>query len=121
MALFSFTKKIIQGNPIEVFNNGEMFRSFTYIEDIVEEILEEKVVKKEEEVKEEVKEETKAEPTPEKEKLNEDTQEQEGGSMVPPSETENVFMKIVTNDNEEPSPDDKGENSIIKFKAIFTK
>ena len=36
MALFSFTKKIIQGNPIEVFNNGEMFRSFTYIDDIVE-------------------------------------------------------------------------------------
>lgn len=87
----------------------------TVEEDIVEEILEEKVVKKEEEVKEEVKEETKAEPTPEKEKVNEDTQEQEGGSMVPPSETENVFMKIVTNDNEEPSSDDKGENSIIKF------
>jgi UDP-glucuronate 4-epimerase len=36
MALFSFTKKIIQGYPIEVFNNGEMFRSFTYIDDIVE-------------------------------------------------------------------------------------
>ena len=36
MALFNFTKKIIQGNPIEVFNNGKMFRSFTYIDDIVE-------------------------------------------------------------------------------------
>ncbi len=36
MALFLFTKKIIQGNPIEVFNKGKMFRSFTYIEDIIE-------------------------------------------------------------------------------------
>ena len=36
MALFNFTKKIIQGNPIEVFNNGKMFRSFTYIDDIIE-------------------------------------------------------------------------------------
>ena len=36
MALFNFTKNIIEGNPIEVFNNGKMFRSFTYIDDIIE-------------------------------------------------------------------------------------
>ena len=39
MALFNFTKKIIQGNPIEVFNNGKMYRSFTYIDDIIEALL----------------------------------------------------------------------------------
>ncbi|MGM0417927.1 MAG: NAD-dependent epimerase [Thermodesulfobacteriota bacterium] len=36
MALFLFTKAIIEGNPIKVFNNGEMKRDFTYIDDIVE-------------------------------------------------------------------------------------
>jgi UDP-glucuronate 4-epimerase len=38
MALFLFTKSIIEGNPINVFNNGEMMRDFTYIDDIVESI-----------------------------------------------------------------------------------
>ena len=38
MALFMFTKNIIEGKPIEVFNNGEMMRDFTYVEDIVESI-----------------------------------------------------------------------------------
>ena len=37
MALFLFTKAIIEGKPIDVFNNGEMRRDFTYIDDIVEE------------------------------------------------------------------------------------
>lgn len=36
MALFLFTKAIIEGKPIEVFNNGEMTRDFTYIDDITE-------------------------------------------------------------------------------------
>lgn len=36
MALFIFTKKILEDTPIEVFNNGNMFRDFTYIDDIVQ-------------------------------------------------------------------------------------
>jgi|TARA_R100000081_G_scaffold47217_2_gene22349 UDP-glucuronate 4-epimerase len=36
MALFDFTKNIIAGNPIKLFNNGEMIRDFTYIDDIVQ-------------------------------------------------------------------------------------
>lgn len=36
MALFLFTKAILENNPIKVFNNGEMKRDFTYIDDIVE-------------------------------------------------------------------------------------
>ncbi len=35
MALFIFTKKILVGEPIPVFNNGDMYRDFTYIDDIV--------------------------------------------------------------------------------------
>ena len=35
MALFLFTKAILDGKPIQVFNNGEMKRDFTYIDDIV--------------------------------------------------------------------------------------
>lgn len=38
MALFKFTKNIIEGNPIDVYNNGEMMRDFTYVDDIVESI-----------------------------------------------------------------------------------
>ncbi len=36
MSLFIFTKAITEGKPIEVYNNGNMSRDFTYIEDIVE-------------------------------------------------------------------------------------
>jgi UDP-glucuronate 4-epimerase len=36
MALFIFTKAIIEGKPINVFNKGKMERDFTYIDDIVE-------------------------------------------------------------------------------------
>jgi UDP-glucuronate 4-epimerase len=36
MAYFSFTKDILSGNPIKVFNHGRMERDFTYIDDIVE-------------------------------------------------------------------------------------
>ncbi len=36
MALFLFTKAILDGKPIKVFNNGEMRRDFTYVDDIVE-------------------------------------------------------------------------------------
>lgn len=39
MAYFSFTKKILKNEPIDVFNNGVMQRDFTYIDDIIEGIL----------------------------------------------------------------------------------
>ncbi len=39
MALFKFTKNIIEGKPIEVYNYGEMERDFTYIDDIVEAVV----------------------------------------------------------------------------------
>ena len=39
MAYFSFTKKILAGEQIDVYNNGEMQRDFTYIDDIVEGIV----------------------------------------------------------------------------------
>ena len=35
MAMFIFTQKIIDGKPISVFNNGNMKRDFTYIDDII--------------------------------------------------------------------------------------
>lgn len=35
MALFLFTKAILEGNPIDVFNFGKMKRDFTYVDDIV--------------------------------------------------------------------------------------
>jgi len=39
MALFKFTKAIINGESIDVYNNGDMRRDFTYIDDIVEGII----------------------------------------------------------------------------------
>lgn len=39
MALFLFTKAILAGEPIQVFNHGHMMRDFTYIDDIVEGLL----------------------------------------------------------------------------------
>ncbi len=36
MALFKFTKAIINNQPIDIYNHGEMKRDFTYVEDIVE-------------------------------------------------------------------------------------
>ena len=36
MALFLFTKAILEGNPINIFNQGDMIRDFTYIDDITE-------------------------------------------------------------------------------------
>lgn len=36
MAIFLFTKAILEGKPIQVFNNGDMNRDFTYIYDIIE-------------------------------------------------------------------------------------
>jgi UDP-glucuronate 4-epimerase len=38
MALFLFTKAILEGKPIDVFNHGKMKRDFTYVDDIVESI-----------------------------------------------------------------------------------
>ena len=39
MALFTFTRKILAGEPIAVYNDGQMWRDFTYIDDIVEGIV----------------------------------------------------------------------------------
>jgi len=39
MALFMFTKNIIEGKPIDVFNHGKHKRDFTYIDDIVEGVI----------------------------------------------------------------------------------
>ena len=39
MALFLFTKAMLEGNPIQVFNNGQMVRDFTYIDDIIESLM----------------------------------------------------------------------------------
>jgi UDP-glucuronate 4-epimerase len=35
MALFKFTKGILEGTPIDIYNNGDMARDFTYIDDLV--------------------------------------------------------------------------------------
>ena len=35
MALFKFTRNIIEGRPIDLYNKGEMWRDFTYVEDLV--------------------------------------------------------------------------------------
>jgi UDP-glucuronate 4-epimerase len=39
MALFKFTEGILKGEPIPVYNRGEMIRDFTYIDDIVEGVV----------------------------------------------------------------------------------
>ena len=39
MALFIFTKNILAGRPIDVFNRGDMVRDFTYVDDIVEGVV----------------------------------------------------------------------------------
>ena len=39
MALFLFTKAILEGKPIDVFNHGQMSRDFTYVDDIVEGVI----------------------------------------------------------------------------------
>ena len=39
MALFLFTRKILAGEPIEVFNHGKHTRDFTYVDDIVEGVM----------------------------------------------------------------------------------
>ncbi len=39
MALFKFTRGILDGTPIPVFNKGQMVRDFTYIDDIVEGVM----------------------------------------------------------------------------------
>ncbi|GEK57707.1 capsular biosynthesis protein CpsI [Marinococcus halophilus] len=39
MAYFKFANKIVNGEPIQVYNNGDMMRDFTYIDDIVEGIV----------------------------------------------------------------------------------
>ena len=39
MALFSFTRAILAGEPIPVFNHGHHKRDFTYVDDVVEGIV----------------------------------------------------------------------------------
>lgn len=39
MAYFSFTRKILAGEPIELYNHGKMQRDFTYIDDVVEGVV----------------------------------------------------------------------------------
>lgn len=39
MALFKFTQAMLAGEPVDIYNHGEMARDFTYIDDIVESIL----------------------------------------------------------------------------------
>jgi UDP-glucuronate 4-epimerase len=39
MALFLFTKAILEGHPIDVFNEGRMQRDFTYIDDVIEGVI----------------------------------------------------------------------------------
>jgi UDP-glucuronate 4-epimerase len=39
MVLFKFTKAILEGRPIDVFNNGHMQRDFTYVDDVVESVV----------------------------------------------------------------------------------
>lgn len=36
MAYFKFTNKIFEGKPIQIYNDGDMYRDFTYVDDIVE-------------------------------------------------------------------------------------
>ena len=38
MALF-FTKAILENKPIKIFNNGNMIRDFTYIDDVIQSII----------------------------------------------------------------------------------
>ena len=45
MALFKFTKNILNNHPIELYNNGNHFRDFTYVDDIVDGIY--SLIKKE--------------------------------------------------------------------------
>jgi UDP-glucuronate 4-epimerase len=35
MAMFKFTRGVLEGTPIDVYNNGDMWRDFTYVEDLV--------------------------------------------------------------------------------------
>lgn len=39
MVLFKFTKAILEGSPINVYNNGHMRRDFTYVDDVVESVV----------------------------------------------------------------------------------
>ncbi|QDX30579.1 NAD-dependent epimerase [Dickeya poaceiphila] len=39
MALFKFTRNILAGEPIDIYNRGDMWRDFTYVTDIVEGVL----------------------------------------------------------------------------------
>src|SRR6266516_3143285 len=39
MVLFKFTKAILSGQPIDVFNNGRMKRDFTYVDDVIESVV----------------------------------------------------------------------------------
>jgi UDP-glucuronate 4-epimerase len=36
MALFKFVDAILEGRPVDIYNNGDMFRDFTYVSDLVQ-------------------------------------------------------------------------------------
>lgn len=38
MAYFKFTNKLVKGEPIQIYNMGDMYRDFTYVDDIVTEL-----------------------------------------------------------------------------------
>ncbi len=39
MAYYKFTQKILSGEPIQIYNNGDMYRDFTYIDDIIKGVV----------------------------------------------------------------------------------
>ena len=39
MAYFKFTNKLVKGEPIQICNMGDMYRDFTYVDDIVTSIV----------------------------------------------------------------------------------
>jgi UDP-glucuronate 4-epimerase len=39
MAYFDFTRKILKGEPIDIFNNGNLMRDFTYIDDVIDGVI----------------------------------------------------------------------------------
>src|SRR3569832_1714692 len=44
MALFKFTKNILEGKPIDVYNHGQHTRDFTYIDDIIDGVMRTRVL-----------------------------------------------------------------------------
>ncbi len=45
MAYYGFSEKIMEGKPIKIFNQGDMYRHFTYIDDIVEGVMVQMIIR----------------------------------------------------------------------------